>query len=492
MILFTRRNTSRCLGVPIVTLATVLAALISPAIAQAASPSNDDFDAAVAIDALPFHTTQATVDATSAADDPISCTNNGSVWFSFTPTTNQTISADTFGSGYDTVLSAYTGSRGSLGLVPGACNDDSAGAQSRIVFPAVAGTTYHFMVGFCCGNGGTGGGNLTFSVTSVQTPVNDNFANALAIPGVPFTDTVDLATTSAEAGEPVSSCGNGGHTAWYSFTPAETASVTVTADSNSFSILTVFTGSSLASLTQVTCRTFGSPLTVRAVAGQTFYFRIDDFGGSNSSVTRLSLGAAPEVRAQYFFSPFDPSSFDQIRFDDVSSDPGGDQITTREWQFGDGASSTDTFPTHRYAADGDYSARLTVTTSDGRSASTTQVIHVRTHDVAINRFTVPASGRAGQTKAITVDVRNNRYDDMVRVELYKSTPNGFVLVGSLTQLVVARTTTRTTEFPFNYTFTGDDATLGKITFRAVAVLLDSRDALPGDNEVIATPTKVTP
>ena len=40
----------------------------------------------------------------------------------------QTLTIDTFGSDYDTVLAVWTGSRGSLTNV--ACNDDSSGLQS--------------------------------------------------------------------------------------------------------------------------------------------------------------------------------------------------------------------------------------------------------------------------------------------------------------------------------------------------------------------------
>jgi hypothetical protein len=32
--------------------------------------------------------------------------------------------------------------------------------------------------------------------------------------------------------------------------------------------------------------------------------------------------------------------------------------------------------------------------------------------------------------------------------------------------------------------------MGKVTFRAVANLVDARDALPADNQAIASPTKV--
>jgi hypothetical protein len=63
-------------------------------------------------------------------------------------------------------------------------------------------------------------------------------------------------------------------------------------------------------------------------------------------------------------------------------------------------------------------------------------------------------------------------------------------VGTLTQFVPLRPANRTTNFNFSYTFTGDDARIGKVTFKAVAYIEGARDALPADNEAVAKPTKV--
>ncbi len=49
----------------------------------------------------------------------------------------------------------------------------------------------------------------------------------------------------------------------------------------------------------------------------------------------------------------------------------------------------------------------------------------------------------------------------------------------------------TTNFAFRYTVTADDALIGKVTFRAFAVISGARDALPADNEAIAPPTRVS-
>ena len=126
---------------------------------------------------------------------------------------------------------------------------------------------------------------------------------------------------------------------------------------------------------------------------------------------------------------------------------------------------------------------------DGRSTATTQVVHVQTHDVGIAKLGVPKSARSGQTSRITVDISNKRYAETVQVQLLKSSAGGFEVVGTLTQFVQARRN-RPTSFSFSYTFTRNDASIGKVTFKVVATIVDARDGFPSDNEVVAPSTKV--
>src|SRR5262249_39606524 len=65
--------------------------------------------------------------------------NGHSVWFTFTAPTDLTLRARTTGSGYDTVLTASTGSCGSLTEI--ACNDDTNSLQSSLTFALDAGQT---------------------------------------------------------------------------------------------------------------------------------------------------------------------------------------------------------------------------------------------------------------------------------------------------------------------------------------------------------------
>jgi hypothetical protein len=123
--------------------------------------TNDDCAAPKVISSVPFNDSMDTRGAGGVLTDPITCSgdsNTHSVWFSITPTVNTVYGVDTVGSDYDTVLSVFTGSCGSLTQV--ACNNDFGSAISErkssvITFSASAGTTYLIQAG------GRGvGGNL--------------------------------------------------------------------------------------------------------------------------------------------------------------------------------------------------------------------------------------------------------------------------------------------------------------------------------------------
>ncbi len=118
------------------------------------APSNDDFNTPVVISQVPYSTSLDTFGATQAVDDPTipKCNLNraqATVWYRYTPSQSGTLSADTVGSDYDTVLAVWSGSRGNLTLVE--CNDDRSftphDQDSELVASLRAGTTYYIMAG---------------------------------------------------------------------------------------------------------------------------------------------------------------------------------------------------------------------------------------------------------------------------------------------------------------------------------------------------------
>ena len=453
---------------------------------QIVRPANDNFANAKFITSLPFSETVDITNATNEPNEPQNCYSMpNTVWYSFTPTETIGVRVDIQGSAISSNMNVYSTSNLSfLGCTI---------YYGPITFLAEAEQTYYFQAGGINGEVGS----IQINLEQVPPPANDNFANATVILSpLPFDDTVDTLAATLEASESTPSCASNGlsNTVWYAFTPNSTESISASNTASSFNpVLAVYMGNELANLTEVGCRMGGYPLTFHAEAGNTYYFQAgmeNDSGAAGPMQFHLEVTLPPQVG--FYFNPSDPSIFDSMAFYDFTSDPGQAGIQSYTWNFGDGTTATGSYANHQYARDGDYTVQHSVTTVDGRTASTSQVIHVRTHDVGITKVTAPKSANSGQTKAITVSLRNTRYPETVTVDLYKSTSGGDVWIGSLTLQVPLLSGNKTKQFTFNYTFTPQDAQIGKVTFRAVATIDGARDVFPQDNIGISSPpTKVS-
>jgi subtilisin-like proprotein convertase family protein len=114
--------------------------------------ANDTFAEATDIGdlAAPFTDTARTIQTTTGIDDPApSCGSGGqahrTAWYQYTPAEDGTVTFDTEGSDYDTVLSVWTGTPGSL--TEAGCNNDSGGGgTSSLELDLSAGTTYYVLV----------------------------------------------------------------------------------------------------------------------------------------------------------------------------------------------------------------------------------------------------------------------------------------------------------------------------------------------------------
>ncbi len=153
-------------------------------------------------------TTGTTVGATN--DGTATCgqsTTSPDRWYSYTPTVSGTIGINTCNSGYDTVLSAYTGNCGSLTQV--VCNDDSYNGgnnacgtnnlSSGFNLVVTAGTRYLFRVAGYQGNVGAFNILVTDNNSAPTPPQNDNCSGRI---GIPLGDT-PIDTTNATTDGPV-------------------------------------------------------------------------------------------------------------------------------------------------------------------------------------------------------------------------------------------------------------------------------------------------
>jgi PKD domain len=450
--------------------------------AVAAVPANDDFASATVVTSFPFSDVVDITDATFTSDDLVSpCGISHTVWYTFTAPANETIDADPAGSDFsDSSLVAYevNGGLTSLGC---------AFFGNSLFFDVSAGKTYYVQAG----NLFTAGGNLHLSLSVVVPPPNDNFADATVIDptALPYSDTLDTTAASSEANEPVTPCDSLSldRTAWYAFTPTVSESITATSAYPFNTVVAAYTGTSLSDLNEVACHS--NFATFHVDAGTTYYIQTGVEQGVVRTGTpiQFSLVVTPPPSVGFGFNPLEPNIFDTVQFFDFSNDPGGLGFSSETWTFGDGTSGSGCCVSHQYAKDGDYTVTLTVQTPDGRSGSASQVVSVRTHDVAVKKFVVPTAASSGQARPITVGISNTRYSETVEVDVLKSVPNQQQqLVGSITKSVPVLPAGRTASFDYSYTFTKEDAAAGKVTFFAVATIINHRDALPADNEAIAT------
>lgn len=158
---------------------------VEPVTALGGAPPNDICARALPLDG------PVVGDLTNAGNDGhASCGasyDSPDVWYRWVAGEEETISLDTFGSSYDTVLSVHEGCPGSISNQV-ACNDDVYGLQSALTFDVVPGRTYWIRVSGGQGAVGTynlrlgPGGGIEGRLTEVDgganiAGVNVNFAN---------------------------------------------------------------------------------------------------------------------------------------------------------------------------------------------------------------------------------------------------------------------------------------------------------------------------
>jgi hypothetical protein len=447
-------------------------------------PPNDAFADRISLQDLPAPVTADLTIATTESGEPLpSCAPGGraTAWWTFTPPADGILQLTDDNPGL--FIAAYEGS--TLSTL------DEIGCTTwynTLTLPVTAGHAVAIQAGAVFFEPTTMG----FTASFAESPVNDDIANAVALDAIPASAPADLTAATNEPGESSPSCAfNSARSVWYRFTaPADSVSISLEPGSYGFGV-SAYSGTPGA-LAEIGCRNFdGFPVTVRSTAGSPVYVAVWAYDYVGNFSTTVHLDPAPDAVADFGMWPPDPTSSEDVAFFDQSTDPGGSAVATRTWDFGDGSASTHPNPVHRYAADGDYTVTYSITTTDGRSASTSKAVAIRTHDVGIVRFMVPSTAKSGQTKTITVGVGNRHYPENVTVQLFAARGSVEELVGSTTVDIPVLGANQGTDVPFVYTFTKADATAGKVTFRALVYLNNGRDAAPTDNQAIALATKVS-
>jgi hypothetical protein len=256
--------------------------------------ANDDFNAATPIDKLPFTRSQDVLRASAAPDDPWCLqSSTNTVWFSYTAPAAQTVEAKTFGSGYDTRICAWTGTRGALTLVDG--NDDAGNTWfSDLVVPLQPGITYWFEV--ATNDPAAADLRFDFDVIGSAEPVaNDGFDAATVIGALPYDADQTVAGATGALDDP--DCTGLGKRAsvWYSVTPQSAGTLDVsTAGSGYNTVLAAYSGPRGA-LEQRACNddidafTLQSHVAFPAQAGVTYHLLVTAAGQGPLGTLHLAV-----------------------------------------------------------------------------------------------------------------------------------------------------------------------------------------------------------
>src|SRR5262249_51176066 len=151
-----------------------------------------------------------------------------------------------------------------------------------------------------------------FDLNAVLPPPNDNFASAMNITTIPFTGNLDTSAATVEPGEPaVCDFVQSSQTAWYTYTPATTGSLSASTSGFNSPGIAIYTGDSLGNLTRVACGSIQA-VTVRFNAGTTYHIQVGAQGQSGGPL-QFNLVVPPPPSANMFFSPNEPTTFDDVQ-----------------------------------------------------------------------------------------------------------------------------------------------------------------------------------
>ena len=123
-----------------------------------------------------------------------------------------------------------------------------------------------------------------------------------------------------------------------------------------------------------------------------------------NDITYITVKKKPT--AHFSFSPSTPKLDDTIQFTDLSS-AYNSTIISYSWNFGDGTTSTEKNPTHKYQSSRTYTVTLEVTDSNGLKRTKTASIPVNQNQAPVSSFTHTPSE---PTTADSIQFTDSSYD----------------------------------------------------------------------------------
>ena len=260
-------------------------------------PANDDFANSLAISSLPYINMQANAEASlENVEQQASCEGSANiqqtVWYKYKAMANQKVAFSVTGSSVVKGISVWRGSvLGSLTQV--GC---AIGANAAAKVDTTNGTVYYIRIGSSNGVGSN------FTVQAGLPPANDDLANAIIINTgfAPFSDAQDVIGASLETDDPAATCDGipAFRTVWYKYSSLGNNVMSLNTTGSGYdTVLSVWTGTGLGSLTQAGCNDDNgvlttSALTVNTTPGTVYFIRVSSKGDSLTNLTFNALVAS--------------------------------------------------------------------------------------------------------------------------------------------------------------------------------------------------------
>lgn len=267
---------------------------------------NDNFTSVIQINGLTNEYVLDTQSATKEPGEPSHAGNRGgrSVWWSFGYPISGVVTLSTLGSEFDTVLGVYSAAGGPIAvtnLISLSSNDDeSLGSRSSFLqFTNEPNRVYYIALDGYEGAAGLARLRTTWAALFHLAPTNDSFSSALVVPQSATTIRIDTAAATLEANEPNHLGVKGGRSVWFRWVAPASGQTRISTKGSDFdTILAVYTGSNLKSLTQIAANDDDPALAptsfveFNAVADTQYQIALDGYGGAGG-VAVLSVQPEP-------------------------------------------------------------------------------------------------------------------------------------------------------------------------------------------------------
>ncbi len=245
-------------------------------------PPNDDFADATEVTLLPF-SDEVDMEGATLEEGEGWCSSDGvftvffTVWYRYTAAEDSVLVASAGTEGRTMGLGVWKG--GDTGLQKVACDGYRGfGGMARASFAAEAGATYYFQVDLWSPEETP---LTTFSLKATAQPAHDDFANAMSISTLPFSEILNTGAATREQDEATPCLGNrqisqAEATVWYAFTPDENMVLLIDTAGTDFDVFVNVFDAGDAQLELIRCNvsSVDTRVGIQIEAGQPYYVQV--------------------------------------------------------------------------------------------------------------------------------------------------------------------------------------------------------------------------